>query len=353
MKKQNQSFSALEINAVAKILIDYVGRANIVKACVARNRGGAKESTFNESEVESAANNAIYKVITKVEEYRAARKANPELPVKRQFEDVPLLVSYFNQAFENTLKDLANQAGAQKRSRFTEIHHMLDDVSLDEIHGTWDDVQARDRKDLLDAAVLNLRTALKHEQAHITELIIKGFKLMFVERVTSEEEFAKDMSMNIDDAISMRERILNLIARFCRTEMSEIYKTACDNKTYWETGRDAAKAANKASVAEKKEDDLDLKAGDLSCEVSTVVHSKKVNEKVQLTISVQIIRDAGAVKEVVQTVKSFSAVCDSFPGAQEARAQLLPEVKAAETQARTICANRKKLATELFGESAA
>jgi hypothetical protein len=353
LKKQNKSFTDQNVNEVAKILVDYVEKAKVVKSCVARNRGGKKEATYNESEVGSAANTAIYKVITKVTEYRQERTENPALPVKRQFEDVPLLIKYFDKTFVNLLKDMASGADAQKRSRRKEILHTFETSGADELHGNWDEVNARDRKDIIDQAISNLRKALVHEQSQVTEMLVRGFELLFVERVTSDDEFAKDMALTEDQATSVKARIMRLISDYCREEMSELFNIARNNKTQWEIGRDEAKAANKASVAEKVVDEMDLKVTDLSCEVTTIVHSKKVNDKVQLTISVQILRETGVAKEVVQTVQQFSAECESFPSAMETKAKLQAEVKIAEQCARAICADRRRKATELFGESAA
>jgi hypothetical protein len=354
MKKQIQTITLMNIDEVAKLLYSYAAKANIVKACISRNRGGSKESTFNESEIASTANTSIYKVITKVQDYRASLATDPSA-VERKFEDIPLLIKYFERSFENALKDLANRAGAQKRARYTEILHTFEDTTMEEIHGTWDEYNARERKDILDQVERNLRKTLVNEQQSVTDLLVKAFWLQFKERVTADDELAEELGVSIAMIPNMRDRIIRLISDSSRAEMSEFFKLIRDHKSHWEIGRDEASSANKASVAKKskEETDFSLVASDLTCEANLATICKKVDGKFQARVLVQVLREVGAVKEIVEIVREFKA---EFATAEEAlayKSQVGKEITEGMMKAKAIAADRRQMAVRIFGKNVA
>lgn len=348
MKKEIQSINHMTLEEIAKFLNSYVQKSNKVKAIVSRNKGGRKESIFNESEVASEANHAIYRVVKKVEEYREARNLKG-YQEKRQFEDVPLLIKYFDQALDHAMKDLNNKGSALMRSRYSEVLHSINEVSLEELHGSWAEVQEREKSDILKDTEQKLREVLVEENTFVVDQIIKGFLLLFKERVQTEKEFSKELSISPEDALALKERIFRLLGQFCQDQMSDLIKLVRDNKTYWEVGRDEAKASNKTEVRI----DTTLTPQDMNCEVVSVAHMKKKDGKVNLEISVQIVRENGAQKEVVETIEAVSVACATFEEAMTEKTKYALRVKQAERKAQLMAKERKEKAREIFGADVA
>lgn len=361
MAKEIKTIKKMNREEIAKLLLNYVNKSNLVNQVVARNRGGARESTFNESEVGSAANYTIHKVVTKIEEYREALKLNPDA-VKKQFEDIPLVVKYFDQSFDNLLKDLANQAGAQKRARFTEILHTFtnDEINADEIHGSWEEVQSRERCDILTECESKLTMALSNSSEDVKNLMLKIFNLQFVSHITSDEEIARELKIQSEVVSKMTSQLSGLLAKHCKTELGELLKLIRDNASHWDTGRDEAKAANRISARSKRmAEENNIIPSDTSCEISTVTHykvekaAKSTETQVRVSITVQIVRDTSGVKETVEVVGHFDSVTPGMKEAQSYRSSIQSEVKKLEAHARQLCENRRRIASQIFNGEAA
>lgn len=349
MKKQIQSINHMSLEEVAKFLNSYVRKAGKVQTIVSRNRGGRKESLFNESEVESEANHAIYRVVKKVEEYREARSSGTLTQEKRQFEDVPLLIKYFDQALDHAMKDLNNKGSALMRSRYSEVLHSLNEVTMEELHGSWAEVQEREKEDILNDTVQHLSQVLVEENPAVTAQIIKAFLLLFKEKAQSEKEFAKELNLSLEEGLVLKERLFRLLSQYCEPQMAELIKVVRDNKSYWEVGRDEAKAANKVAMIEE----TNLTAQDMTCEVTSVVHMSKKENGVLLEILVQIVRDSGAQKEVVETVQAVSEMFQTFEMALAKKGQYQLQTKQAEKKAQTMAKERREKAKAIFGSEVA
>jgi hypothetical protein len=353
MKKAIQTINGMNREQLATILLDYVRKSNLVNATVTRNRGGKREQIFNESNVQSTANAVAFSVIKKVEEYRNELSADPTA-VKRQFEDLPLLIKYFDKAFTFRLRDEFGKATTQKRSNSTEVMHSFngDDFNLDELHGSWSDVVKRDRKELLDQAAFALKNGLV--DAPNAQDILKAFDLYFRSNIQNEKELAFEMKVKMDEAVRLRNSLTNALGEFCRAEMSELMQLVGANKTHWEIGADESRAETKStSDSEEIAEANNIKESDMVCEVSTVVRYQVLKGtenkgQVEVTVAVQILRDSGGVKEVAVKQAEFKKTFSTMQDAQGFRSSILMEIKSAERLARATCTERQRFAASIF-----
>jgi hypothetical protein len=355
MKKNIKTIEKLGREELSKLLLTYVAKSNLVNKTVKRNRGGSREATFNESEVDSAANMTIHKVVAKVEEYRA-NLATSTKGVQKQFVDIPLFVKYFDRAFENLLKDLANHAAAQKRSRYAEILHTFnsDEVNVDDLHGSWDVVKSRDYQDILDEALYNLKEGMFEESIELEEIMVKVFNLHFKSRVQSDEELAREMKVKVEEATKLKTQLVSLLGKHCRNEMNDLMTMVRDNGSHWDTCREEAIAANKSSAAtSRNSNEHNIKLSDSACEPTTVVIYKKAEKQIEVSVVVQIIRDASGVKEVAEVIKEFKTLVNSMDEAQGFQTEIKSEIKSAQDSAKLACAERRRLANSIFNSEAA
>jgi hypothetical protein len=335
-EKTYETIVGLSENQVAKTLLDFTVNSNLHKKIEGRNRGGPLENVFNEAEILSAAGLVAQRVVAKVSEYRGEVAANPKLRQKK-FEHLPLVIRYYETALENYLKDIANAAGAQKRAKGTEVLQPQghDEVNFDEIHGTLDVVVAREKKDLLDQAAFNLARGSAALSARDQELILSAFRLMFVLRVETAEDLARELGIRVDEAAKVRGQMIELLKAHCKPETGEYLYLINNSKSALELGQESAQAARRAASASPRQEAG--RAMSTGCEASTAVAYKAVGGKVCVTVSVLVLRDAGQVKEIERVVKEFRATCPDMAAAQDFRKTIQLDVKRAEAVARDAC----------------
>ena len=357
MKKKIVSIAKMGREEIAQLLLNYVRRSNLVANTVMRNKGGSKASVFNASDVESCANQTIYKVIVQVENYRAQLQAK-ETKEKRQFEDAPLLVKYFETSFGNMLKDMANAADAVKRSRYSEVYFTIRDDEDNigpEKYGTWEESHLRNLSGLFDDVINKLEVGLGADHSSQIEIYKKILRLMFVERVDSEEIIASELSIAEPEVSRIMQELQTYLSLYCKAEMAEIFELVANSVSFWTTGQKEVKVANRiTSQNSKVSKENDIIAADMNCEVTTnTLHQKDPNGGVNTTISVQIVRDANGVQEAVQTIKRFQEHSSSFEAAMQVKRQYSLEIRAAEQLAKKVRDARRREALMLFGIEAA
>lgn len=356
-KKKPDQATKLNREQLSVLLWTYATKKNLIYNIVSKNRGGIKERVFNAPDVQGLINEAIRKVVEKVDAYRAER-ANGS-PADRKFEDIPLIIRYFDKSLENLLKDVANAAGAQKRSRYKEsLTPFTNEEGMSDMkYGSWDEVSEREKSDLINDIEFQLAGIFADDPNPDSVKLIKLFSLQFRDGIIDEQTLANSLSTDAslvlrENIPSLRMQLNRILSTSCKEAVSELFKIFRDNKSDWDIKQDEVKAANKSHLeAEKVAENEDLKFNDIDATTDTsfsCLKNRDVNGGFVAKVVVQILRSSNGVKKVAEVVKVFEKNFTNREDAMNYRKSISLEIKIAESTAKKRCEERKKRALEVF-----